>query len=110
LWQVVRWRWNFARSPRVPQEFYFYGRPARFEKVSLLLFPTGVGLLLLEAAPGGGKGKGKGESRGEQLDLARLKEFNKKFAVLEEMPFGGLGPAEIETGPEAEAQKKSWGT
>ncbi len=109
LWQVVRWRWNFARSPRVPQEFYFYGRPARFEKVSLLLFPTGVGLLLLEAAPGGGKGKGEGESRGEQLDLARLKEFNKKFAVLEEMPFGGLGPAEIETGPEAKAQKKKLG-
>lgn len=92
-WQVVRWRWDFARSTRVPQGFNFFGRPARFQKVSLLLFPTGVGLLLLEVTPE------------ERLEITQLSEFNKKFAVLEEMAFGGLKPAEIEVATGAEAER-----
>ena len=92
-WQVIRWRWGIDRSTRFRQEFNFFGWSARFQKVSLLLFPTGVGLLLLEVTPE------------KKLGIAELREFNKKFTVLEEMAFGELKPAELEVSTGAETER-----
>ncbi|WP_134642995.1 hypothetical protein [Ammonifex thiophilus] len=72
-WQVTRWRWNFEQSDTIPQEFGFYTQQTRFEKVSLLLFSTGVGFLLLDVKP---------------MEGIVSRRFSRRFAVLDEMPSG----------------------
>ncbi|MGB9826228.1 MAG: hypothetical protein ACPLRU_06115, partial [Desulfofundulus sp.] len=72
-WQVTRWRWNFEHYCAVPQQFGFYKRQVRFEKISLLLFPTGVGLLLLDVKP---------------VEGVVSRRFSGRFAMLDDMPFG----------------------
>lgn len=93
-WLVVRWRWDFTCFSRIPREFTFFGQPARFEKVSLLLFSTGVGLLLLEVKPE------------EVFNICQLREFNRRFGVLEEMSYGKLKPAELEIGSGGAKQRR----
>lgn len=60
-WQVVRWRWDFDAAAALKPQFFAEVKlgdqeicvRAAFTKISLLVFPTGVGLLLLEVTPQG---------------------------------------------------------
>lgn len=81
-WQVVRWRWHFADAGTVSREFDLDCGASRkqvrcsFEKVSLLVFPTGVGLLLLDVRP---------------RDMLSPEEFGawaERFGTLEPLPSG----------------------
>lgn len=90
-WQVVRWRWHFAGAGTVGREFDLECDAGRkwvrcsFEKISLLVFPTGVGLLLLDVRPR------------NRLSLEEFGAWAKHFATLEPLP-SGIPAAQIKIG------------
>ncbi|GAV24615.1 hypothetical protein ciss_05480 [Carboxydothermus islandicus] len=93
-WSVVRWIWSFAKSSEILRDFHFRGKEAEFKKVSLLLFPTGVGLLLIEAMPK------------EIPKISFVRQFNKNFATIDKLSYGRIKLAELEFKTEENSRKK----
>ncbi|ACX51944.1 hypothetical protein Adeg_0802 [Ammonifex degensii KC4] len=90
-WQVIRWRWD-PEGGEAERRFRFDLRceggnlevECKFHKVSLLVFPTGVGLLLMEVGPARPTGSGSGG-----LDDPRaFGRWVEQFSTLEDMPSG----------------------